>query len=686
MFASLRARLFAGASAAAAAGACALLLTGKAEAAARPSALDPNEWRSLKLVHKEVLTPRSSNPTVLFRFEFPDAKQPAGLPVASCLLTRAPIGSIKDDGTQTMVIRPYTPISRPYELGHLDLAIKVYPAGVGVGGEKSVCVEWWVGGQVAEEVIRQGLPLRMSLIFANVSEKDIIAKQRLDGLAHAFPDQFSIFYVVDKVGSKDWAGGVGYLTPDLLRAHIPPPGPDTLVLFVSGDKAPDKSQGELSGLLKQLGYSPDQDARCRAQLQPRAPLLRTLSHSSSSSNVDSRWHRLYLLIDSTLARHVGYKLWGGPSGFLVAFNVAEPDSGHAATALAVARQLLQDTEHVLVPGRAPLDLALAVSSGAANSGLLGTASLTYQVVGQVAAVVQELQEMLRVPGQPPLVVAGATVALLDGEAQAFLARLGTVQLQSVGGAPVELFTLPQFAGATWPVRAQPALPAAAPVPEPHEGVDEAAAEVAAEAAAEAVPASGDAYLTIFCSVLYACVLPLGLGRPWLPSGLQLHVAPLAALWLAAYSAPLYLGCHEWLWVLHRLCLVASASLPGSPALAAPGHFAFGFVAVLADTLVRRVRPHVQLASSFATYLLALLLMGLHAPGTPGAELVTEDFLSLWALGSVAIPLALSLLADQRSRQRFEEAQARARGPAAAATPAGSPHTPLAGLSNCWVGT
>lgn len=298
MFASLRARLFAGASAAAAAGACALLLTGKAEAAARPSALDPNEWRSLKLVHKEVLTPRSSNPTVLFRFEFPDAKQPAGLPVASCLLTRAPIGSIKDDGTQTMVIRPYTPISRPYELGHLDLAIKVYPAGkmsqhlnslrlgdtLDMKGPlmklplekiaQKASIGMIAGGsgltpmlQVAEEVIRQGLPLRMSLIFANVSEKDIIAKQRLDGLAHAFPDQFSIFYVVDKVGSKDWAGGVGYLTPDLLRAHIPPPGPDTLVLvcgppgmmkFVSGDKAPDKSQGELSGLLKQLGYSPDQ--------------------------------------------------------------------------------------------------------------------------------------------------------------------------------------------------------------------------------------------------------------------------------------------------------------------------------------------------------------------------------------------------------------------------------------------
>ena len=52
-----------------------------------------------------------------------------GLPVASCLLVRAPIGSEKPDGSRAFVLRPYTPISHPDERGHFDLAIKVYPGG-----------------------------------------------------------------------------------------------------------------------------------------------------------------------------------------------------------------------------------------------------------------------------------------------------------------------------------------------------------------------------------------------------------------------------------------------------------------------------------------------------------------------------------------------------------------------------
>ena len=50
--------------------------------------------------------------------------QVLGLPVASCLVTRAPIGSVKEDGSRAFVIRPYTPINAESK-GTLDLAIKV---------------------------------------------------------------------------------------------------------------------------------------------------------------------------------------------------------------------------------------------------------------------------------------------------------------------------------------------------------------------------------------------------------------------------------------------------------------------------------------------------------------------------------------------------------------------------------
>jgi len=56
-------------------------------------------------VHKQALTKGVANPTVLYRFALPDGGQEVGLPVASCLLVRAPIGSEKPDGSRAFVIR-----------------------------------------------------------------------------------------------------------------------------------------------------------------------------------------------------------------------------------------------------------------------------------------------------------------------------------------------------------------------------------------------------------------------------------------------------------------------------------------------------------------------------------------------------------------------------------------------------
>lgn len=63
-----------------------------------------------------------------------------------------------------------------------------------------------------------------------------------------------IHYLIDKP-PKDgsWDGGVGYLTKDRAKQWLPEPSNDNLVLVcgpppmmkaVSGEKAPDKSQGQ----------------------------------------------------------------------------------------------------------------------------------------------------------------------------------------------------------------------------------------------------------------------------------------------------------------------------------------------------------------------------------------------------------------------------------------------------------
>ena len=118
-----------------------LQLGSKAQAAAGP-ALSPEEWRSFKLVHKEALTSGVPAPTVLYRFALGSAEQEAGLPVASCLVVRAPIGSDKPDGSKAFVIRPYTPISQPDQRGSFDLAIKIYRDGGCDGGGRGAVLVW----------------------------------------------------------------------------------------------------------------------------------------------------------------------------------------------------------------------------------------------------------------------------------------------------------------------------------------------------------------------------------------------------------------------------------------------------------------------------------------------------------------------------------------------------------------
>lgn len=266
----------------------------KAPEASPPAGLAAGEWKQFKLTEKEALTPNTSR----FRFALDDASQVVGLPVASCLVTRAPIGSAKPDGSSAYVIRPYTPVSPPQTQGYFDLVVKVYPTGKmskHIGDLKvGECLEvkgpipklaympnmkksigMVAGGtgitpmlQVVEEVLRNpDDKTQLSLIFANQTEQDIILRDRFDGLAKKHSN-FKIHYMVDKAAQpQQWKGGVGYITGDVIRQHLPAPGDDVLILVcgpgpmmkvISGDKAEDKSQGELKGLLKDLGYTSEQ--------------------------------------------------------------------------------------------------------------------------------------------------------------------------------------------------------------------------------------------------------------------------------------------------------------------------------------------------------------------------------------------------------------------------------------------
>lgn len=250
------------------------------------SALNPDQWIEFKL---EDRAPVSQN-THLFRFTF-DPNVKLGLDIASCIITRAPIGQQDAEGKPKYVVRPYTPISDPDAKGYFDLLIKVYPEGkmsqhfaslkpgdkVEVKGpiEKlryspnmKKQIGMIAGGsgitpmlQIIEAILKNPNDnTQISLVYANVSPEDVLLKKKLDVLAASHPN-LKVFYTVDNP-TKDWRGGLGYVSHDMVVKGLPPPSDDTLILVcgppgmmkhVCGDKEK-REQGELSGVLKEVGF------------------------------------------------------------------------------------------------------------------------------------------------------------------------------------------------------------------------------------------------------------------------------------------------------------------------------------------------------------------------------------------------------------------------------------------------
>jgi cytochrome-b5 reductase len=46
----------------------------------------------------------------------------------------------------------------------------------------------------------------VSLVFGNISEEDILLKDKLDYLAKKFPDRLHVYYTLDKPNAN-WTGG-----------------------------------------------------------------------------------------------------------------------------------------------------------------------------------------------------------------------------------------------------------------------------------------------------------------------------------------------------------------------------------------------------------------------------------------------------------------------------------------------
>jgi len=249
--------------------------------------------QSIPLIEKIVV----SHDTRIFRFGLPSPNMRLGLPTGMHMLLKAKIGG-------AAVMRQYSPMTDDSTLGHVDLLVKVYFAGVHPkfpeGGKMSQHLESMkigdtidVKGPIGEFIYRglgsfslNGKPGQCSkitliaggtgltpcyqvlaavmreakdetqvcLLYANRTPDDILMREQLDGLASSNPNRFQLWYTVDCVPEgTTWNFDVGFATKEMMEAHLFPAGDDTIALMCG---PPPMTASAKANLVK-LGYRED---------------------------------------------------------------------------------------------------------------------------------------------------------------------------------------------------------------------------------------------------------------------------------------------------------------------------------------------------------------------------------------------------------------------------------------------
>jgi|EP00927_Polykrikos_kofoidii_P048875 cytochrome-b5 reductase len=246
------------------------------------------DWGVAKLAERCPLT----HDTILLTFALQDETKPLGLSTCACILAK-----ITEEGNPEPIVRPYTPVSTNALLGRFQLVVKVYEGGklsqhmntMDIGSDmefkhigKNVKVQYpfgkshitmLVGGTGITPMIQalhailgtSGDATKVSMIFGNKTQKDILCRELLEKWSDDFKDRFSIVHVLsDAADDETWSGPKGFIDRGLLEAQCAPPSEDVLVVVCGPPPmytalcGPRDKPEELTGLLSDMGFSADQ--------------------------------------------------------------------------------------------------------------------------------------------------------------------------------------------------------------------------------------------------------------------------------------------------------------------------------------------------------------------------------------------------------------------------------------------
>ncbi|ORX40877.1 putative NADH-cytochrome b5 reductase [Kockovaella imperatae] len=238
--------------------------------------LDPVEWKSFTLEGKDKL----SHNTARYRFALPRPTDSLGLPVGQHISVMAEI-----DGKQ--ITRSYTPVTLDEDKGHFDLVVKTYEKGnisrylslltigqqVKIKGPKGkfkydrhvaphlVMIAGGTGLTPMYQILKTALKdpqdrTKISLIYANVEEDDILLREDLEKLRDESKGRFELMYVLNNP-PQGWTGGVGFVTKEMIEKCMPEGGVGSPEHGV-GHKVlmcgPPPMMNAMKAHLKEIGY------------------------------------------------------------------------------------------------------------------------------------------------------------------------------------------------------------------------------------------------------------------------------------------------------------------------------------------------------------------------------------------------------------------------------------------------
>jgi len=96
-------------------------------------------------------------------------------------------------------------------------------------------------------------PTKVSLIFGNQTEQDILLHSEINDRAKRYPSKFRVQYTLDRppVG---WTQSVGFVTKDMIEKHLPKASDDVVVLLCG---PPPMIKFACKPNLEALGYNMD---------------------------------------------------------------------------------------------------------------------------------------------------------------------------------------------------------------------------------------------------------------------------------------------------------------------------------------------------------------------------------------------------------------------------------------------